>query len=154
MLAQRALRSLTLTVGLAVATLAVAAGCASSDSSSSSAEPRYNIIKGSQPTAQEGGIPPERQAEIQLLLQQRDASTRKCYQEVLNEKNDRAFAGTVRTIITLGTQGQATDVRIAGGTLNNSQVESCLVQAIKSFEFPKLESGGEVQYEFLFRPAY
>jgi hypothetical protein len=57
-------------------------------------------------------------------------------------------------IITLGTQGAATDAKVAGGTLNNSEVESCLAQAIKSFEFPKLEQGGDVQYEFLFRPAY
>ena len=42
-----------------------------------------------------GGIPPDKQAEIQLLLQQRDPSTLKCYNDVLNEKHDRAFKGSV-----------------------------------------------------------
>jgi len=28
------------------------------------------------------------------------------------------------------------------------------VDTIKQFEFPQLASGGEVQYEYLFRPAY
>src|SRR4051794_25378951 len=92
--------------------LAAAAGCATTDPQ---AEPRYNIIKGETPKVQEGGIPPERQAEVQLVLQQRDASTRKCYQEVLNDKNDRAFQGTVKVIITVGTNSQATDVKLAGG---------------------------------------
>jgi hypothetical protein len=131
--------------------LAAAAGCATTDPQ---AEPRYNIIKGETPKVQEGGIPPERQAEVQLVLQQRDASTRKCYQEVLNDKNDRAFQGTVKVIITVGTNSQATDVKLAGGTLDNRDVENCLVATIKTFEFPKLDAGGDVQYEFLFRPAY
>jgi hypothetical protein len=131
--------------------LSAAIGCATTDPQ---AEPRYNIIKSDTPKAQEGGIPPERQAEIQLVLQQRDASTRNCYQLVLNEKNDRKFQGTVKVIMTIGTNSQATDVKVAGGTLQNAEVETCLVDTIKGFEFPKLEAGGEVQYEFMFRPAY
>jgi hypothetical protein len=137
---------------LVLAFLSASVGCATT--SDPAAEPRYNIIKPDTPKPQEGGIPPERQAEIQLVLQQRDASTRACYQRVLNEKNDRAFAGTVRVIITIGTNSQATDVRVAGGTLRNPEVESCLLETIKAFEFPKLDAGGEIQYEFLFRPAY
>ena len=144
MLAQRAF--------LVLAFLSAAVGCATS--ADPQAEPRYNIIKPDQVKAQEGGIPPERQAEIQLVLQQRDASTRACYQQVLNEKADRKFTGTVKVIITVGTNTQATDVRVAGGTLQNPEVENCLVQTIKTFEFPKLDAGGEIQYEFLFRPAY
>src|SRR4051812_35861083 len=130
MQAQRAFLTLVL--------LTAAVGCATSDPQ---AEPRYNIIKPEAPKVEEGGIPPERQAEIQLVLQQRDASTRGCYQTVLNEKNDRAFQGTVRVIMTLGTNGSATGVRVAGGTLNNSEVQNCLVETIKGFEFPKLEAG-------------
>ena len=79
---------------------------------------------------------------------------RKCYQDVLNEKHDRTFQGTVKVIITLNQAGQATEVRPAGGTLGNKEVEGCLVDTLKQMEFPKLESAGEVQYEFQFRPAY
>jgi hypothetical protein len=143
MLAQRAL--------LALASLALATGCATSDPQG---EPRYNIIKDEPAKPPEGGIPPDKQAEIQLVLQQREASTRKCYQQVLNEKNDRAFQGSVRLIIAVGTNSQATDVKVAGGTLDNREVESCLVETVKGFEYPKLEAAGEVQYEFRFRPAY
>jgi hypothetical protein len=129
-----------------------AAGCASSGSQPQ--EPQYNIIRGNEQAPATGGIPPDKEAEIKLLLQSRETSTRKCYQDVLNEKHDRAFQGSVKLIIALNTGGQATQVKVAGGTLKNSEVEGCLVDTIKQFEFPQLASGGEVQYEYLFRPAY
>jgi TonB family protein len=136
---------------LALALLSAVAACASN---TATGEPRYNIVKGNETAPPEGGIPPDKAAEIQLVLQQRDVSTRKCYQDVLNEKHDRAFQGTVKVIIALNTAGQATDVRVVGGTLGNRDVETCLVDTIKQFEFPQLEKAGEVQQEFRFRPAY
>ena len=57
-------------------------------------EPRYTIVKRNETAAPQGGVPPDKEAEIQLVLQQREVSTRKCYQDVLNEKHDRAFQGT------------------------------------------------------------
>jgi hypothetical protein len=101
-----------------------------------------------------GGIPPDKEAEIMLVLQQREVSTRKCYQDVLNEKQDRAFQGNVKVLIALRTDGGAQDVRVVGTTLNNKEVEDCLVGTIRRFEFPQLVQAGEVQYEFRFRPAY
>ena len=91
---------------------------------------------------------------MQLVLQQREVSTRKCYQDVLNEKADRKFQGTVQVLIALGTNRQATDVRVIGGTLNDQDVQSCLVATIKRFEFPELTQPGEVQSVFRFQPAY
>jgi hypothetical protein len=101
-----------------------------------------------------GGIPPDKEAEIMLVLQQREVSTRKCYQDVLNEKQDRNCQGNVKVVIALGTTGEAQNVRVAGTTLNNKEVEDCLVGTIRRFEFPPLAQSGEVQYEFRFRPAY
>jgi hypothetical protein len=89
-----------------------------------------------------GGIPPDKQADVYLVLQQRDASARKCYQDVLNEKHTRQFNGTARA------------VRVTGGTLNNKDVENCLVETIKDFEFPKLDRGGDIQYDYTFEPQY
>ena len=113
------------------------------------------IIKGDEPqSAPTAGLSPDKEAEVQLVLQQREVSTRKCYQDVLNEKGDRNFQGTVKIIITLGTDGTAKDVRVGGGTLPQSDVQPCLVETIKRFEFPTLPQPGESQSEFTFRPAY
>jgi hypothetical protein len=101
-----------------------------------------------------GGIPPDKQADVYLVLQQRDASARKCYQDVLNEKHTRQFKGTVKILLSLNTNGTARAVRVTGGTLNNKDVENCLVETIKDFEFPKLDRGGDIQYDYTFEPQY
>jgi hypothetical protein len=101
-----------------------------------------------------GGIPPDKQADIYLVLQQRDASARRCYQDVLNEKKTREFKGTVKILLSLNTNGSASAVRIMGGSLNNKDVETCLIQTVKEFEFPKLDRGGDIQYDYKFEPQY
>jgi hypothetical protein len=101
-----------------------------------------------------GGIPPDKQADIYLVLQQRDASARRCYQDVLNEKKTREFKGTVKILLSLNTNGTASAVRIMGGSLNNKDVEGCLIQTVKEFEFPKLDRGGDIQYDYKFEPQY
>src|SRR5512140_3711085 len=93
---------------------------------------------GDEMTINTGGIPPDKQADVYLVLQQRDASARKCYQDVLNEKHTREFKGTVKIMLSLGTNGAAKAVKVMGGTLNNSDVEACLIQTVKDFEFPAL----------------
>jgi hypothetical protein len=117
-------------------------------------EPRVRIVKNDEPAAVLGGIPPDKQAEIQLLLQQRDTSTLKCYQDVLNEKHDRAFKGSVFVMLTIEPTGQASSVTVVGGTLNNPEVGQCLVEKIKEFEFPTIPNKGSMQYEYRFQPAY
>jgi hypothetical protein len=101
-----------------------------------------------------GGIPPDKQADIYLVLQQRDASARKCYQDVLNEKHTREFKGTVKILLSLNTNGTTRAVKITGGTLKNKDVEDCLVQTVKEFEFPKLDRAGDLQYDYTFEPQY
>ena len=101
-----------------------------------------------------GGIPPDKQADIYLVLQQRDASARRCYQDVLNEKKTRDFKGTVKILLSLNTNGSARAVKVVGGTLNNKDVEACLVQTVKEFEFPKLDRAGDIQYDYKFEPQY
>ncbi len=107
-----------------------------------------------EPAAVLGGIPPDKQAEIQLVLQQRDTSTLKCYQDVLNDKHDRAFKGTVFVMLTIEPSGTASDVSVVGGSLNNPEVGQCLVSKIKEFEFPAIPNKGSMQYEYRFQPAY
>jgi hypothetical protein len=143
----RPFRSLVI---LAVSVLCSAAGC----SQTVTGEPRYTIVKGNESSAPQGGVAPDKEAEIQLVLQQREVSTRKCYQDELNAKGDRAFQGTMKVLIALGTTGRANTVKVVGGTLNSPEVSTCLVDTISRFEFPVLEQPGDVQYEFQFRPAY
>jgi hypothetical protein len=121
---------------------------------STSGDSRPRIVRDDQMTIDTGGIPPNKEADIILVLQQRDASARRCYQEVLNEKHTREFKGSVKMLLTLNTNGTARSVKVTGGTLNNQQVNDCLISTVKEFEFPKLDRGGDVQYEYRFEPQY
>src|SRR4051812_40787879 len=137
---------------LLIPALLAVSGCASSGGEGG--ERRVTVIKNEEQQAAMGGIPPDKQAEIQLVLQQRDTSTLKCYQDVLNEKHTRTFKGSVFVMLTVEPSGQASDVKVVGGTLNNPEVGQCLCEKIKQFEFPPIPHTGSMQYEYRFEPAY
>ena len=126
-----------------------ALGCATSEG-----EERVTVVRPEEKPAETGGIPPDKQAEIQLLLQQRDPSTLKCYQDVLDEKHTRTFKGSVTVELTVVPGGKASDVRVTGGSLNNKDVSDCLIAKLKDFEYPDVPSAGTMQYVYRFEPAY
>jgi hypothetical protein len=138
----------------AVGTCLALGACASTSGSSDGDKPPVIVRGGEEIRLDTGGIPPDKQADIYLVLNQRDASARKCYQDVLNEKKTREFKGSVKVLLSLTTAGTAKAVKITGGTLNNKDVEACLVSTVKEFEFPKLDRPGDIQYEYTFEPQY
>jgi len=131
-----------------LSTLTVAACAETSDSN----ERSVRVVKNQEVTAQTGGISPDKEAEVQLLLQQRDPSTLRCYQDVLDEKHDRAFKGTVIVLLELTPAGKAT-AKVTGGTLNNKDVSDCLVGKLNDFEYPQVAQTGTMQYVYRFEPA-
>ena len=134
----------------------VLGACASATSTPRDMEngPRPVIVRDdAQIVIDTGGVPPDKEAEIKLLLQERDSSARRCYQDVLNEKHTREFKGTVKVIITIDTARHGKP-RVAGGTLGNQDVANCLLGVLREFEYPKLDRGGDVQYDYTFEPQY
>jgi len=144
-----------MTLGVQVLSLSVLPLLALACADTSGGEPRVRVVpRSAEPAAVLGGIPPDKQAEIQLVLQQRDTQTLKCYQDVLNEKHDRAFKGSVFVMLTVEPSGHPSEVTVVGGTLNNPDVSGCLIEKIKEFEFPAIPNKGSMQYEYRFQPAY
>jgi len=140
---------------LAVLFTVTTTGCAENSAGSWGG---VNIVKNPEPAAQsEKGIPPDKQAEVQLLLQQRNPSTLKCYSDVLNEKHDRAFKGTVIVLLSLepsGSQSKAAEVKVIGGTMTDKEVTSCVVDKLKEFDYPEIQAKGTMQYVYRFEHAY
>jgi hypothetical protein len=139
--------SLLVTVG--------ASGCASDSASSGGG--RTRVVPNPESAASVGGIPPDKEAEIQLFLQQRNPSTLKCYSDVLNEKHTREFKGNVIVVLTLapdGAQSKASKVEVIGGTMTDKEVTTCLVEKLKEFDFPAIDAKGSMQYVYRFEPAY
>lgn len=137
-----------LALGMGIGTF----GCATSKSGSG--DENVRVVRTEDKAPETGGIPPDKQAEIQLLLQQRNPSTLKCYNDVLAEKHDRSFKGHVAVMITLTPSGQASDVSIVSSNLNSKEVTDCLIAKLKDFEYPTLDNGGTMQYVYHFEPAY
>ena len=136
-----------------MSTLALAACAETSDSGGQ----RVRVVKNAEPGSQQtSGISPDKEAEVQLLLQQRDPSTLRCYQDVLDEKHDRAFKGTVIVLLTLTPSGGSSTAaaKIIGGTLNNKEVGDCLLEKLQGFEYPQIAQTGTMQYVYRFEPAY
>jgi hypothetical protein len=150
------------TLGMNLAVLALAAtsgafgvGCAEE---TATGEQRVHIVRNNDAPPEVGGISPDKQADIQLMLQQREPSTLKCYEDVLNDKHDRAFKGTVIVLLSLapgsGESSKVTGAKIIGGSLNNDEVNTCLVEKLKDFEYPQIAHSGTMQYTYKFEPAY
>ena len=140
---------------LAVLFAVTTVGCAESSAGGGGG---VNVVKNpEEKSASTGGIPPDKEAEVQLLLQQRNPSTLKCYSDVLNEKHDRAFKGTVIVLLSLepsGGQSKAADVKIIGGSMTDKEVTSCVVDKLKEFDYPEISAAGTMQYVYRFEPAY
>jgi len=140
---------------LAVLFAVTSAGCAEGSAGGGGG---VNVIKNPEPpSSPTSGIPPDKEAEVQLLLQQRNPSTLKCYSDVLNEKHDRAFKGTVIVLLSLepsGSQSKAADVKVIGGTMTDKEVTSCVIEKLKDFDYPEISAKGTMQYVYRFEPAY
>jgi hypothetical protein len=138
---------------LALASTLAVACAASSDSN----ERNVRVVKNQETAAETGGISPDKEAEVQLLLQQREPSTLRCYQDVLDEKHDRAFKGTVIVLISLtpvDAQSSKGSAKVTGGTLNNKDVSDCLIDKLNAFDYPSVPQTGTMQYVYRFEPAY
>jgi hypothetical protein len=141
-------------VAVQLAALALVSVAASGCAEESASGGHVRVVKNAEAAPTIGGIPPDKEAEIQLLLQQRNPSTTKCYADVLNDKHDRAFKGNVIVVITLQPDGHASDAKVIGGSLTDKEVTSCLIDKLKEFEYPQLPSAGSMQYTYHFEPAY
>jgi len=144
------------TFGLLSALAMTSSGCAEE---TATGEPRVRVVKNSEAAPEKGGIPPDKQSDIQLMLQQREPSVRKCYNDVLNDgSHDRSFKGTVVLLISLspggGENARVTGVKAINDTLKNDEVTSCVVEKLKEFEYPEVPSAGTMQYSYKFEPAY
>jgi len=137
--------------GVVAAMITCVHGCAST---SGAEEARVRVIHPVEPAVPVGGISPEKQAEILLVLQNRTPSTLKCYDDVLDQKHDRAFKGDVAVLVTVEPSGQASNVTVETSTLNDREVHRCLVEKIKEFDFPTVAHQGTVEYVYHFEPAY
>jgi TonB family protein len=77
-----------------------------------------------------------------------------CYEEAL--ASNPALAGRIVVQFTIGPTGQVESSVLDSSAVNNPTVESCVVTAVRRWQFPKPIGGGTVlvQYPFVLTPGH
>ena len=76
-----------------------------------------------------------------------------CYEQELTRRPD--LGGRITVQFTIAASGQVMATQLLNSTVGNERVESCTVQAVRRWEFPKPLGGGiaTVSYPFVLTPA-
>ncbi|MBC7754688.1 MAG: energy transducer TonB [Moraxellaceae bacterium] len=88
---------------------------------------------------------------VKDAIRSRAANYRQCFYTE-NEKN-KTLEGKVIIFWEINELGNAQNLSVVKSTLNNSAVENCVVESLKTIQFPKPSKGivSEVTYPFNFK---
>jgi TonB family protein len=102
------------------------------------------------PTTGQGALG---RAEIQRVLRGHMAEIKACYEA--GRKIDPNLDGQVTVQFVIGARGQVSSSTIKSSSLGNIRTETCLVQAIRRWEFPPPRNGVDtvIVYPFVFKRA-
>ncbi len=93
------------------------------------------------------------QSVIKKVIDSHMPAIKYCYNKEL--RKNAGLSGTVVTRFTVGPKGKVTQAEVNRSTLNNKNVETCMIDEIKSWVFPEPNKGVEVlvNYPFKFRSS-
>ncbi len=99
-------------------------------------------------------LTPEDYERIDTLIRQKIRIVNFCYDEQLKQRKDRSFKGDVVVNIKISTAGRAEVVDVKESSLGSAEVERCVVELIKSWEFGAMNAEAWLPYTFHFEPQY
>lgn len=91
---------------------------------------------------------------IAAAMRAHEDEFRYCYEKEINAEHPK-IAGRVGTSFVINPSGHVTQAGIASSSLNNSNVEGCILSVIRRIQFPLPKGAGVVQvtYPFKFNPV-
>lgn len=75
---------------------------------------------------------------------------RACYARVL--AHTPGLAGSLKLLFTVSPEGKVAALEVTDSTLGNGDIERCLVEVVKTVQFPRQGSSLRVVYPWVFRP--
>lgn len=87
---------------------------------------------------------------IRRVIRRHAAEARHCFETGL--QRDPSLGGRVQARFVIGSDGAVTSAEVGDSTLEDAEVEGCLLDAIRRWRFPSPEGGGSVtvNYPFVF----
>lgn len=89
--------------------------------------------------------------EIRRVIRKHIGAVRYCYEKELAK--DPTLAGTVKVRFIIGSKGTVASANTTTSSLENKNVNQCVLKTVKGMKFPKPEGGGivVVNYPFAFK---
>jgi hypothetical protein len=96
-------------------------------------------------------VPPERMDEITRLLDRKRTAAARCLADAVNAgKANKNARGHVAVSFTISTAGNAEGVRVTETSLDNADVEACVMKKVEEIDFGDLPRALEWSYAFAF----
>jgi TonB family protein len=106
-----------------------------------------------EPESDDSFIAPEKYDEINLEFKKKRNIVKRCYDKAVDqEKLSVKAKGSVTVGLSITPNGQPTKVHIAKTTLNNKEVENCVVETIQGWELPAPGDVCEFSFTYEFEP--
>ena len=106
-----------------------------------------------EPVSDDSFIAPEKYDEISLEFKKKRVIVKRCYDKAIEqEKLSLKAKGSVTVGMSITPEGQPTKVHVAKTSLNNKEVENCVVETIQGWELPPPGDVCEFSYTYNFEP--
>jgi outer membrane biosynthesis protein TonB len=92
--------------------------------------------------------------EIRKTVQQGTNSAIDCYTAELERRGDKKLQGKVVVRILIGTTGAVQQVEIGEDELKVPAIKTCILAAVRKWDFPKISTAFWYTAPFQFSPAY
>ncbi len=91
-----------------------------------------------------GAVTPERQSAVERLFARKAVDLQGCWTDEYEKNHNRKLEGDVTVQLVVESTGKASDVKVIKSTLQNQDVEGCVVRTVGSWSFP--EGAGAMPY--------
>ena len=83
------------------------------------------------------GVTPEQNDAIDALFKRKAQELQSCWQDEYEKNHDRKLEGNITVGLTVTPSGRPQNVRILQSSMNNKDVEGCIVKAVAAWGFPE-----------------
>jgi len=145
------MRATLFAIGIAVVVAACGGGKKKQDTTGGGVTIDPNATTGDTTDRSGSMIPPEKMDEIVRLLDRKRPTVSRCLTMVVdNQELPKNSRGKMTLGITISTAGKASSVKVIKSSLENKNLETCVIGKVNEIQFPDLPAQYETTYAYAF----